>query len=164
MSAALDDTQTTFLSRFLNVRPAEAGPERPDLTALFEESVNPADYLIAAKMQVADNLARLQSKLAESENPDAHRIAKFGLDGITEGNSVALMGAMLAERMAPAATKPAAADKVRQACKDYRAFLTKDPIIALCEDNPFVKGVSIVAPLTAALRRIEDAVTPKSAG
>ena len=146
MADGLTPQQLDFVETFIGGGPAG---EAPDVTAL-------ADHFLDGKAEAAKSVDKLRGVLAKSDDPDTVRIADFGLDGLTDGNSVALMAALRELGSAAPGARGKAAGKVASCCSAYRSFLSGDPIIAMCEDNPFVSGVRIVAPLTAALDRIES--------
>lgn len=119
---------------------------------------NPADIWLEARAQVDADMAALKSELARHDDPDLARIAEQGLNGVTDGNHVALMAALVTLGTARAEDRPKAAAAVTRRVEEFRAFLASDPLIRLCEDNPTSCRVAIVAPLGRALDRIERAV------
>lgn len=155
MSDALLPKQIEFVDRFI-------GGRRPVSTESVQQDQAPdldvsalADLFLDGKSRATSSIAPLRAILVKSDDPDERRIGEHGLDGVTEGNSVALITALHQLRAAPATERTAAAQIVATRCQQYRDFLKNDAIIALCEDNPFVSGVSIAAPLTTALDQIE---------
>jgi hypothetical protein len=120
---------------------------------------NPADIWLDAKGQVDASLSPLMGVLSKSEDPNLARIAKFGLSGVTKGNNTALMAALLGYNSAAEADRAKSAQKLSQEADAYAAFLSSDPIIALCEDNPFGQRLAIRAPLLSALETIKQRVS-----
>ena len=139
---------------------AAAAPEAATETAPETGTQAPGDPLAiwnAAKEQTDSAIGRLQERLRQEGNAELERIADYGLNGLTEGNQVALMKRLLEYRAAPPAGRPVAAGKLVEQAAEYRKFLAASELIALCERNPFV-SVDIRGPLDAALREIENAV------
>jgi hypothetical protein len=152
---------------------APAGSEIPDGTDELAEAgdgseffapedllpENPADIWLDAKGQVDASLSPLMGILSKSEDPNLARIAKFGLSGVTKGNNTALMAALLGYNSAAEADRAKSAQKLSQEADAYAAFLSSDPIIALCENNPFGQTLAIRAPLLSALKTIKQRVS-----
>ena len=152
MPEPLNDAQISFVRRYIGGLPAAAGGDAPpDITQL-------ADLFLDAKAEADRSLVGLRRALLDEGDPDTKRIAEFGLNGLTNGNSVSLMAALQDLRRAGPDKRADAARVVRKQCDTYRGFLTRDEVIGLCEDNPFFGGVAIVAPLTRALNAIEAAL------
>ncbi|WP_139792731.1 hypothetical protein [Pseudophaeobacter leonis] len=120
---------------------------------------NPADIWLDAKGQVDASLTPLMGLLSKAEDPNLARIAKFGLSGVTKGNNTALMAALLGYNSAAEADRAKSAQKLSQEADAYAAFLSSDPIIALCENNPFGQTLAIRAPLLNALKTIKQRVS-----
>lgn len=120
---------------------------------------NPADIWLDAKGQVDASLSPLMGVLSKSEDPNLARIAKFGLSGVTKGNNTALMAALMGYNSAAEGERAKTAQTLGQEADAYAAFLSSDPIIALCEDNPFGQKLAIRAPLLTALQAIKQRVS-----
>jgi hypothetical protein len=123
---------------------------------------DPLEIWNAAKSQADTGISQLQDRLRQAGNPDLEQIAKYGLNGVTEGNQVALMKRLFDFKSAPPAGRAAAAEKLVEQTSEYRRFLAGSALIALCERNPFV-SIDIRGPLEAALSRIENAAKQHSA-
>ncbi|QDY70783.1 hypothetical protein [Qingshengfaniella alkalisoli] len=150
---------TTALTRIRDaiVEARKAGsptPEQEDTS----DTENPADIWIDAKGEADASLGPLMSHLASSTDPNLQRIARFGLNGVTKGNNTALMAALMGYNSASGDARAQRAKDVIAQIDAYSSFLASDPIIALCEDNPFGQTVSIRAPLTKALKRMKTSL------
>lgn len=109
--------------------------------------------------EIADRgVVALQGALRGLGVPELDRIADAGLNGVTEGNQTALMAAMVDLARATPETRTAAAKRVGQASAAFRQFLAADPVIELCEGNPFGVKVAVRATLTRALDAIDKAI------
>ncbi len=106
--------------------------------------------------ELADfGVSDLQKALRGIDHPDLKRIAEMGLNGITDGNQVALAKALFEYNSAQGPARDKSAEKLRAQVGAYRSFISNSNLITLCEQNPFGVSVSIRAPLDAALTRIE---------
>jgi hypothetical protein len=110
---------------------------------------------IDAKEEVDAGIAKLQNALRATGDQDLEQIAKFGLYGATEGESVQLMVAL---READSGQADAL-KKVVAAVHDYQAFLDGAVIVDLIEDNPFGVEVPLRKRLGAALSELEQLAT-----
>lgn len=108
-----------------------------------------------AKESCDIGIGALQTALRDFEHPDMDRIAEFGLAGLTNGMQAQLMIAMLNLQSAKGDDRKKAAKTLVDRAADLRKALETDPIVALCEDNPFGITVAIREPLGAALTEIE---------
>ncbi len=151
MSEPLNEEQLRFVRRYIGGLSASDVAAVPDLTEL-------ADLFLDAKAEADRSLTGLRRALLDEGDPDTKRIAEFGLNGLTNGNSVTLMAALTDLRRAGPDTRADAIRAVRSQCDRYRDFLARDEMIGLCEDNPFDGGVTIVGPLTRALNAIDAAL------
>ena len=143
-----DSAKREWVSRVLGVsvpmRTAAPGP-RAKLLPIW----------IDAKEEVDAGITKLQNALRETGDEDLEQIAKFGLYGATEGESVQLMVALReADSGAAGALK-----KVVAAVQDYQAFLDGAVIVDLIEDNPFGVEVPLRKRLGAALSELEQLAT-----
>lgn len=128
----------------------EAGGTAPGTTA--------GDPMIVwrdAKEDCDTGISALQSVLRRHDDPDLTRIADLGLHGLTDGLQSRLMAALMDFRNASGEGRPIAGAKLATAAAELRDRIQADPVIALCEDNPFGIAVSIRAPLSAALTEVE---------
>lgn len=158
----LSPVQETFLRKYLALGSRAGGGADGGSTGASPGPGNPVDIWLDARAEVGADIRMLQAELYAYDDPNLERIADQGLDGVTEGNNVRLMAALTTYNAAVRAgdddARRKAAAAVVASADTFSAFLASDPIIALCEDNPFGKAVSIVAPLEAALKDIRTAV------
>lgn len=107
----------------------------------------------AAKDEVDGQLNSLRSVLESYKHPDLHRIAEYGLYGVTERSTVALMAAL---RDADAsAGNDAARQKLAGVITRYRADLDENRGVQLIDRNPFGVSVGLRQRLGDALAEIE---------
>lgn len=114
-----------------------------------------------AKEATDASVTQLQNKLNQFpiDDPDLKRIADQGLNGVTEGNQVALMRRLFEFQSAKGADKAKAAAELKAQSAQYRGFLQDSGVIALCENNPFGVTVNLRGPLIRALDAIDRAAT-----
>ncbi len=138
---SLDAPKRTWLSRVLGVDlpQPDSGPLLP--------------VWLTAKETVEVRIGQLQVALRGFDDPDLDRIAEFGLNGITDKNSVGLMVA-LREADAPGADAHARA-KLAQAIQSYQSFLAENVIVKLIDANPFGVSIAVRATLGGALSALE---------
>ncbi|WP_372993241.1 hypothetical protein [Sulfitobacter sp.] len=155
----LSDTQINFIEQFLKVK-VVATADDPAEFVLDGEYVpdNPADVWLDAKGQVDATLSPLMSELAKSDDPNLTRIARFGLNGVTKGNNTALMAAILVFNSSAGAARAGSAKALGKEIDTYSEFLGSDPIVALCENNPFGHSMAIRAPLIKALNTMKTMI------
>lgn len=127
--------------------PTEARTAAPgDPMMIWQDAKEAADMSITA----------LQKAIRGIDHPDLQRIADMGLNGVTDGFQTALMKALFEYKQSPAGEARAkAAANIAAKARELRARIEGDQIIALCESNPFNVAVSIRAPLSSALTRLE---------
>jgi hypothetical protein len=109
-----------------------------------------------AREAVDTGISQLQAALRGYDDPDLARIADMGLNGVTEGLQSGLMAALFDFQRATGENRTKAAQVLGQRAAECRKQIEGDPIIALCEDNPFGVAVSIRGPLGAALSELEN--------
>ena len=146
----LTDIQKEFLKKYLNLAYSDAS-----VTVSKDKLL---DIWRAAKEQTDAGVSDLQKALKRHKSAELDRIAEAGLNGITEGNSVAMMGALMEYDAAGGPEKSAAGSKLLKQVEAYRNFLDHSPLVALAEDNPFGVAVVVKAPLHAALNGIAAAI------
>lgn len=110
----------------------------------------------SAKEQADTGIAQLQTALRGYDNPDLWRIADMGLNGITDGVQTGLMAALFDFQRATAGDRAKVAQVLVQRIAECRKKIEGDPVITLCEANPFGVTVSIRAPLGAALAELDN--------
>lgn len=108
-----------------------------------------------AKEIVDHGITALQRALGNATDPNLKRIAEYGLNGATGRNQTAMMVALMGFKSATGSAKADAVQTLLKRAREYRQFLTSNPVIALCEGNPFGVAVTIKAPLLRALDDIE---------
>ncbi len=111
-----------------------------------------------AKESVDERLNVLAGELRATEDPDATRIADFGLFGIGKGENVALAKALIEFESGGAAPQSRQADALRAAIAGYRTVLSASRIVPLIDAAPFQAKVGMAATLGAALDRIESSI------
>jgi len=106
---------------------------------------------------VGEQLNSLRKILLGTSDPDLHRIAEFGLNGITGRYKVGLQAALMElDRAAPAA-RPAIAGKAVKFAAAFRQFVQTDKRVAACDACP-ATPVSISRTLGDSLARLEQAL------
>jgi hypothetical protein len=111
-----------------------------------------------AKDEVDDKLNALAAALRQFDDPDMERIADFGLFGVTKGESVALMKALMDFETTPAERRATKAAPLQKAISGFRAVLTGHPFIGQIDNNPFGVTVAMRSTLGAALDQIERSI------
>jgi hypothetical protein len=120
---------------------------------------SPVDALAiwrGAKEGCDKGIAALQQALRGHDDADLARIAEMGLNGVTDSVQVGLMTALFTFQSAAGEARTKAAQVLVQRAAECRSAIDNNPVIALCENNPFGIAVSIRAPLGAALSELED--------
>ncbi|MEM1428538.1 MAG: hypothetical protein AAGG09_03670 [Pseudomonadota bacterium] len=148
----LTDVQIRFLNLYLGLETDEP----------TEASDNPLEIWQSAKDSTDPSISALQATLKGYDDPILSRIAEYGLNGITDGNQVALAKAMREFNAAPAGDRASQAKALAGQADAYRTFLETDPRIALCEQNPFNVSVPLNATLGRALSRIIEIAARQS--
>ena len=136
--------QTEWVQRVLGIDTAQAARPGTPVSPIWTD----------AKEDIDAGISQLQATLNQSGDPDLVQIAKFGLNGATNGQSVKLMAAL---RDADTAGTPQARAKLVAAADAFRTFLEGDRLVALIEGNPFGVSVPIRKRLGAALDEIRAA-------
>jgi hypothetical protein len=106
-----------------------------------------------AKETVDAGLGRLQNAFRKTGDEDLVMIADYGLYGVTQGQNVKLMAAIMD---ADSTKSPAALKKLAKAAQSYRAFLDGAPVVDLIEKNPFGVSVGMRQTLGAALTELQQ--------
>jgi len=120
---------------------------------------SPRAIWLAAKDEIDDQLGKLQLALRAFKEPRLERIAEMGLHGITDKRQVSLVTAINEfESAPPAGRQGPARDKLLSAVKSFAEFVATDPIVALCDKNPFGIPVAIRGTLGKALGDIRAAI------
>lgn len=144
---ALTPEQTGFLRRHLGFRGGPAGGA-PRLLPIWQR----------ARDATNDQLGKLEGALRGHGMPLFARIADKGLNGVTEGQLVALQAALMDCDAAAGEVRGRAVEKARGAVGGMRSFLASNPVLPLLDDNPLGIAVSIRATLSAALDEVETAL------
>ncbi|MEO0403040.1 MAG: hypothetical protein AAF214_11745 [Pseudomonadota bacterium] len=153
---SLNEQQKAFLTKHLKVAfPDDATAD--DVTSAQSGTPKLLDIWRTAKERTDTGIAGLQTALKRFQSPVLDRIAEAGLNGISEGNSVGMMRAIMNYDAASPDTK---ANLMKQ-IDAYRAFLQGSTLVTLAESNPFGITVDIKAPLETALNDIAAAVAQR---
>lgn len=153
----LTPQQMAFVNAYL--RPAASAAASPaEVADDHENAPSLLPIWRKAKESTDGSISALQKALKGYAHPDLDRIADFGLNGITEGNQVAMMRALMEYDSAPAEKKGAAGSRLLSQVDAYRSFLDRSELITLVEKNPLGVAVTIRKPLSAALQKIAKAV------
>ncbi len=143
----LESQQLDFMTRFLGLKSRDA-PQVPQ-----------SDPLVVwrnAKEAVDDTISDLQQALKGFDDPVLSKISQYGLNGITDGNQVALGKALLEFNAAPQGDRESQGQALATQAQVYKDFLSTDPRVALCENNPFGIAVPLRTKLVGALEQIHD--------
>jgi hypothetical protein len=103
-----------------------------------------------AREGVGSGLARLMAALRGRSDPRLHRVAEFGLAGLTGRLQVGLETALI-DGARSNWTDPNARAKAAAAATTFARFLQTDPMVALADKNPFGVDVGLRAKLLPAL-------------
>src|SRR4051812_24200118 len=153
MAAAV---QTEWVRRVLGVSP----PAPADATLGGQARVDFRGAILAwreASEEVDGQLNALRKILLTTDDPDLHRIADAGLNGITGTRKVTLAKALQEVGAAKGAAVPAAGKAAAKAAAEFRSFVAGDKRIAACDACPEVE-VSIAATLGRGLAALENAL------
>jgi hypothetical protein len=113
---------------------------------------------IDAKEEIDAGIGQLQRVLGKSDRPGLRLIAEYGLNGLTQRESVGMMVALRNFDADPAAEP--ARKKLASAAQAFRTVLGTHPIMPLLENNPF--GVAL--PVRATLGKALDAIEARLSG
>ena len=114
-----------------------------------------------ASQSVDGQLGEIRTALLETDDAALHRIAEFGLNGITGRHKVGLQAALLEVGQAGGAAVPPLARKAAQAAREFQAFVQSDPRVKACDQYPDLK-TPIGATLVAALGALAQALAVSS--
>jgi hypothetical protein len=153
----MSDTKSEWLARVLGVTVGRgAGAGRNAATIRRDLEAAQAAWL-EATATVDQQLNALRALLLRTKDPDLHRIAEYGLNGITGTRKVALAKALQEVTTAPDGKLVPLAGKAAQAAAEFRAFVQADRRVAACDSCREVT-VTIGATLGGALGRLERAL------
>lgn len=128
---------------------AAASPAEPS-------GAKPLDIWNDAKEAVDIGISKLQQALRGVKHPATDRLAEFGLAGLSGGGvQTKLMAALMDHARASAEAKPASIKALIGAIATYRDFLTSEPMVAHCENNPWGIALDLRGGLGSALDQIE---------
>lgn len=127
---------------------------KAELTRSDPPPAKPLETWRNAKEEIDAAITQLQSAIKGFGNPVLDQIADSGLNGVTEGNQTALAKAMLEFELAEGAGRKEAAKALASQAVAYKQFLDDDPVIGLCENNPFNIDIPIKKKLGGALAKI----------
>jgi cellobiose-specific phosphotransferase system component IIA len=112
-----------------------------------------------AKDTVAEQVAALQVAMRNSGDTDLERISEYGLSGITGKLRVGLRVALMEFDRAGSEGREKARKKALDIVDEYKKFVDTNPLIALCDENPFAVKVEIRKTLGEALARLREALS-----
>jgi hypothetical protein len=154
------DAKSDWVLRILGV---QVGPAAPAATA-FNETAFRKTLAAAVKTwrdaseDVDAQIEELRRALLATDDKDLHRIAEFGLNGITGKRKVALLTA-LRELMGASGPKLIPlAQKAAQAAEDFGGFVQTDIRVKACDSHPKIK-TPIGPTLGRALGELAQALT-----
>jgi hypothetical protein len=150
----LTPVQTAFLQNYLDAEIPGDDPTDQLFAEIDLEAAGISDIYMMGRQTAAASIAALQAELEQHDDPNAERIAKFGLLGLTGGNHVQIMQAILDYENAAAPDRPAKAATLLAAFDALEEHLSGSALVALVEDNASNTPVSIRAPLNAAIATI----------
>lgn len=156
------DAKAEWVQRVLGIGPGAAGGP-----ASFQEAVFRRDFAASitawrdAFEAVGGQIERLRKHLLGTDDADLHRIAEFGLNGITGTRKVGLETAMREIAAARGAAIVPLANKAAAVAAEFRGFISSDPRVAACDACPDF-SVTIGATLAAALGVLEKALTTRA--
>ena len=129
---------------------AEAAP------AAAAPGPKPQDIWNAAKEAVDVGIAKLQTALRGIGHPDTIKIAEFGMAGLSGGGiQTRMMTALFTHTATSGEDRTRAEKTLRGVIVEYRAFLSGNRLVELCDANPFGVAVNLRGGLGQALDRIE---------
>lgn len=143
----LENQQLDFLTRYLGLDVGDG----PDVS-----QTDPLVVWRTAKESVDDTITDLQQALKGFDDPVLSKISQYGLNGITDGNQVALSKALLEFNAAPQSDRESQGRALASQAQVYKDFLSTDPRVALCENNPFGIAVPLRTKLGGALEKIRE--------
>lgn len=153
--AGKTDAVAAALAALRKVVGADTSPGR---TPVDSQAVRTGrEAYLAAKEAVGVDLNGLQVALRDLGEPRFARVADAGLNGITGKLQVGLEVALL-NLIASGGSDAAARTKALSLVAEFRQFVTTDPIVQLCDTNPFGVAVGIRAKLVPALDVVEQSL------
>ncbi len=146
----LTDQQKAFIRAYLGTKLPQYGDAHPVADVQL-----PLKHWQTGK-EIADKaISLLQKELKSFEHPDLNQIAEYGLHGFGGQHQTKLMAALTDYARSNEDGRETAANAVSKHVAEYRGFLSSNPVLTLCEANPFGIKVDIRGPLGAALDEIE---------
>jgi hypothetical protein len=116
----------------------------------------PLDIWNAAKEAADVGIAKLQSALRGIGHPDTTKIAEFGLAGLSGGSiQTKLMTALFNHAGTTGEDRAKAEKALRGVISEYKGFLSSNPLVTLCDENPLGVALNLRSGLGAALDKIE---------
>ncbi|MEX0339537.1 MAG: hypothetical protein AB3N11_10905 [Arenibacterium sp.] len=147
----LTEQQQDFVEKFIGSGPRSSTSKAAPIVL----SSDPMVIWRSGKKSADGGIGALQNAMRDKDIPALELIAKFGLNGLSERNQTKLMKALFEFNMSDDAGKKKAAKNLSDVAADYQNFIENDPVIALCENNPFGVTVNLKGPLISALSEIE---------
>jgi hypothetical protein len=153
-SVELTSDQTAFLRSYLDAEIPEEDPTERLVADINMEAASISDIYMMGRQAATSAVSALQAKLANSDDPNAKRIAEFGLMGLTGRNHVQIMQAILAYENSAADTRAENTETLLSAFAELEKHLAESKLVDLVEDNASDVPVSIRKPLSAAIATI----------
>ncbi len=138
------DAKAEWVKRVLGVIVATAPPDGGP-AATFDEVAFKRSFRAAlatwrdASESVEAQLNDIRKALLDTDDDELHRIAEYGLNGITDRRKVGLHAALLELGQAAGAAVPPLAKKAAQAAVEYQLFVRSDARVTACDLYPDIK-------------------------
>lgn len=136
-----ETAQDRWIERVLGFKLPGAGSAAPGFDeAGFRRNLQPAlSAWRDASEQVDAQINELRRVLLATSDDALHKIAEFGLNGITGPRKVGLQKALREIDGASGPALPSAAAKAVQAAEAFRGFVQSDPRVQACDTYPKIK-------------------------
>ena len=155
------DAKSDWVFRVLGVQvdtvAAGSGSKPFDETAFRRDFRSALTAWRDATEEVDGQLNELRKVLLATDDDDLHKIAEFGLNGITGTRKVGLQKALIEVGGASGDKLPPLARKAVQAAEEFRAFAQSDARIKACDAYPKI-SVPIGPTLSRALGALAQAL------
>jgi hypothetical protein len=132
---AVLDARGAWVRRVLGLDVARAAASPGDFRSALARGL--ADWQRATEA-TGKQIEALRSVLLATSDPGMHKIAEFGLNGITGKLRVGLETALRELARAPPSARPKAAEALAASVAAFRGFLAVDKRIAACDRCPTV--------------------------
>jgi hypothetical protein len=159
------DVKAEWVQRVLNVSVGDASAAAgAQATGIVDDVAFKRRFATAVKLwrdaseSVDGQLNELRRVLLATDDKELHRIAEFGLNGITGTRKVALQKALLAVGGGSGSALVTLGREAAERADEYRAFITSDPRVKACDAYPKIT-VPIGATLGGALGELSRSLT-----